>query len=531
MIFTLHRYIFRELFRVFLLTVIALTLALSTGLMFRPIEEYGVGPGQMLRLLGYFLPITLTFVLPMAALFAGALVYGRFAYDRELDACRASGISMLALVYPGMLLAILVAIATLMMSFYVAPNFVHRAERAVKANARQIIFRNLQRKGYYELNADGNRYVMYADGTEPAENTLRGVIIVKQRKGRIADLVTARAARIDIDTHSRYYDVNIQAFDTREFDEYRQADIGRTEISSRVPSLLEDNIRFQTIDRIKEIRADPLTFQPLRQRALDARAQLLIELLAQDIRRVMLQTQDYYEMVGPDRVVLLSAATVTVDPGKPWRLKLDGPIRLLELDPTRQKLVCEWNSNQGTIYFEESRFGGTLSLVLQQPAWDRGGGVRNIADRHVIKELVVPPHLASMVPEADLLNVLRNCDRLVEAPEDRLLAMRNDLDYRIRRTMSEIYAETHSKLVLGMGCIPLILTGIALGIVLRGGHLLSAFGASSIPAGALIVCIVAGKDLIKNPSTPVSTGILVMWVGLAVLSVLTLLIYRKITRV
>ena len=101
---------------------------------------------------------------------------------------------------------------------------------------------------------------------------------------------------------------------------------------------------------------------------------------------------------------------------------------------------------------------------------------------------------------------------------------------RIRATRRQIFGETHSKLVFGLGCIPLILTGIALGIILRGGHLLSAFGASSIPAGALIICIVAGKDLVKNPSTPASTGIFVMWTGLAILVVLTLFVYRKVTR-
>ncbi len=67
MVFTIHRYIFRELLRVFVLATIALTLILSLGSMLRPIQEYGVGPEQIIHLLGYFLPITLTFVLPMAA--------------------------------------------------------------------------------------------------------------------------------------------------------------------------------------------------------------------------------------------------------------------------------------------------------------------------------------------------------------------------------------------------------------------------------------------------------------------------------
>src|SRR4030042_2450682 len=101
MVFTLHRYIFRELLKVFTVAVGALTLILSLGSILRPVQEYGVGPEQVLSLMGYFLPITLTFVLPMAALFASALVYGRFASDNELGARRATGMSMLTLGSPG----------------------------------------------------------------------------------------------------------------------------------------------------------------------------------------------------------------------------------------------------------------------------------------------------------------------------------------------------------------------------------------------------------------------------------------------
>ena len=153
MVFTLHRYIFREVFKVFILATVALTLMMSLGSILRPVQEYGVGPGQVIDLMIYFLPITLTFVLPMAALFATTLVYGRLANDNELDACRASGISLLLLVYPGLILAIIVATANLLLSFYVMPAFVHRAENSLKNDARQILFRNIQRKGYYSLPA------------------------------------------------------------------------------------------------------------------------------------------------------------------------------------------------------------------------------------------------------------------------------------------------------------------------------------------------------------------------------------------
>ena len=168
MAFTIRRDIFLELFKVFISTTIAMTIMLSFGSLLRPIQEHGVGPEQAVHLIGYFIPITLTFVLPMAALFASALVYGRFASDNELDACKASGIGISTLVYPGLCLAVMVAITTLILSFHVVPAFVQRAEKSIKDNVKQILFRSIQRKGFYSM--PGAPYRIYADNVIESEN-------------------------------------------------------------------------------------------------------------------------------------------------------------------------------------------------------------------------------------------------------------------------------------------------------------------------------------------------------------------------
>ena len=111
-----------------------------------------------------------------------------------------------------------------------------------------------------------------------------------------------------------------------------------------------------------------------------------------------------------------------------------------------------------------------------------------------------------------------------------LRKLQNELDEKIRTTLAQIEAETHSRLVFGIGCVSMIMIGIGLGIILKGGHLLSAFGASCVPAAMLIVCIMAGKNIAKNLGSQAISGALLMWVGLVFLPLFALVIYHKLLK-
>jgi hypothetical protein len=349
MVFTIHRYIFRELLRVFVLAAVGLTLILSLGSMLRPIQEYGVGPGQIVHLLGYFLPITLTFVLPMAALFAAALIYGRFAGDNELDACRASGISLMTLVYPGLCLAIVVAITTLVLSFHVVPAFVHRAEKSIKANAKQILFRNVQRKGYYTL--PGGRFRIYADQARPADDMLTGVIIIESKMLDITKLITAKAAKIQFaDIGKSFNKVTIVAQEAYQIDDHGQVYSRQLPVSGRFESLLADSIKFQKMGQIKKIKVDMMHFNPVRKLALEIRAQLAAELLAGAVAETIAGDGDgYYRLVGEDRIVMFSAGRCAAKPkegNEPPTIELSGTVKLSEYDKVHQQLILRWKSRR-----------------------------------------------------------------------------------------------------------------------------------------------------------------------------------------
>ncbi|HOK65287.1 MAG TPA: LptF/LptG family permease [Anaerohalosphaeraceae bacterium] len=535
MFFLLHRYLMKELLRVFFLATVALTLMLSAGLLVPMIKEYGVSPRQMLSLIGDFCPITLTFVIPMGALFSAAITYGRFAADRELDACRASGIAFRTLIQPGFSLALAAALANLLLSFHITPAFVHRSEYRVRADAKQILFRNIQRKGYWDI--PGGRYKIYAEQAVPADNLLLDVVILDIQKNKPPRMITARQAIVDIETRREHHSVTVITEDTIRFDENQPVRVGTIGVSRRVPPLLADKIKFQKIEQLKQIQADKLQFGPIYDLALTVRAQTILERLAEEGRQTLKKPQEYIRFRSADggREYLLRAGGLEVNQER--RIDLTGPVRLLEILPYRNNEVyCRYESDRGQITLEDDRIDRGLELILETPQWQLGGGVKGTALQKAIPELPIPEAILEGLQREKLLGTLTKTDSSgtglgVSKPSRILQALQTQLREQLVQVDNQLTSEIHSRLVLGLGCIPLIVTGICLGILFRGGHILSAFGASTIPGALLIVFILSGKQLTKNPAAGPEVGIAVMWGGLVLLTMLAWILYRKISRV
>jgi len=496
------------------------------------VQEYGVGPRQVLYLLGYFLPITLTFVLPMAALFAAALVYGRFASDNELDACKASGISLLTLVNPGLALAVIVAIANLFLSFDVTPAFVHGAERSLKADAKQILFRNIQRRGYYKLPVGG--YLIYADYADFQRDTLWGVIVTEVKNGRIEEITAVNTAKVRFIRQGGFNQVQIAA--------YKPSQIGTEDevwfhsedwvvFTIEFGSLLGDEIKFKKVDEMKRIQADLMRFDPVAKLARETFAQLTAELLAQDIVGSMSdKTNGLYKLHSAEKLIEFTASECVA--GDERNVKLSGEVAVVEYDATSKERLCTLRCKDASLHIEGDELAPTLTMDMSNAREEGSGFVRM---RHIIRGLIPPANLATVTRQfktedgslkaQELTSAL---SALQKAPGARLDSLQNKLQKKVQRTLAEIESEIHSRLVFAAGCVPMILIGIGLGIIKRGGHLLSAFAASCVPAAVLIVCIISGKHITENLGSAGVSGIVLMWVGLVFLCVVAAVIYRKL---
>src|SRR4051794_20026977 len=182
---TLFWYIFRDLLRIFFLTSGALAGIMSFGGLMRPLTEHGLSVGQVARMLSYFMPAMTTYSLPIAALFATTMVYGRLAADNEITACRAAGISHLAVAYPALILGILIALLSLVSLCVVVPNFMLRAEKVVFSNVAQIVANDIARNHQIKLaQGGGDSITIFAQAAsvvppDPARPKDQAVVLVE----------------------------------------------------------------------------------------------------------------------------------------------------------------------------------------------------------------------------------------------------------------------------------------------------------------------------------------------------------------
>jgi hypothetical protein len=329
-------------------------------------------------------------------------------------------------------------------------------------------------------------------------------------------------------------------------------------VTTEFASLLGDDIKFKKLDEMKRIRdVDLMLFDPIARQALRTYAQLTAEVLAEDIRSKTAgaatsgeeRTEGVegagglYVLHSGQKFVEFTAGRCSVSSGKEEEIELAGGVTVAEYDAVIQsdavhkRPLRTYRCQRALIRVEQEELSQTLTLELRSPTWQTTGGREETAYTWIrIRGLVLPSSVEAVTRRFRRETGLRaralawQSANLQIEPSQKLTRLQKRLEREIRKTLADIEAETHSRLVFGIGCISMIAIGIGLGIVFKGGHLLSAFGASCIPAAVLIVCIMMGRNIATNLGSQAVSGTLLMWSGLVFLTLMAVVLYHRLLR-
>jgi lipopolysaccharide export LptBFGC system permease protein LptF len=294
---TLFWYMFRELMRVFIMAIGALAGIMSFAGLLRPLTENGLDMGQVSKMLTYMSPAMSTYSLPVAALFATTMVYGRFAADNELTAMRAGGIGYISLrrfsvVLPAVVLGLITALISLLLLCFVVPIYSLKVEEVIYSNIARLIATKIERNHEIDFPSEsGGTVNVFAqsaqlitpDPNKPLEQAVEliGPAIVKDAPPDLdhPDVKTpqafwmARSAALTIQRHGpgpgESASLLVHLYDGVKFP--RQFANGGVQVGVAettfgpidIPSPIDENVKFMPVGRLDQLLFDPSQSQKI----------------------------------------------------------------------------------------------------------------------------------------------------------------------------------------------------------------------------------------------------------------------------
>lgn len=554
---TLHAYVLRELLKTFGLALAGLTILFTMGGgIFNVMHSEGVTTADLMRFLPLLIPIIITLTMPLAALFAATMVYGRLTADNELLACRAAGINVHRLFLSVILLSLFVAAFTLVFGNFVIPDSMQRIERFARANLRDIAAQKLIQQGFIRVARFRGEFFLTAEhvetrfaredlearGFDPelAYMSLRAPTFLQlAENGEIIRFATAAWGMCAFDTRSTPITVTLHLNDAREYQPPKRIVSIQSQKIGPIQVPLPFKLRTSWADLRSLIawRAAPWKADKLRLKVNE----FLVHVAIQRFYKSTV------EQISSGRTVVLgdergrryeiSADRAEQDAKRGGRARLtDARVRMFRPDEPKP-----------TLYF-----AGRVELIARPlgPGEDSESDkilieirLLRTADQHVYEDnprsadygtpyskgtmsidgVSFPDGIFRGLQDVTPANVIDPCVPL--ALPEALEARRAGLQASAEKLRRKVAATIHFRLGLSASVLVTLLMGAVLGVIFRGAAPLSAFGLAFVPVVIVVIFMVMGRQLGENPGSQ-TAGAIVTWGGLLALLLADVLLVR-----
>jgi len=193
---TLRRYMMRELGSAFMTGLGVFTFILLVSRMLELVDlvmARGVPGYRVAQIFAYVLPGFLEITFPMALLLAVVVVFGRLASDGELVAMRTAGLSLYQMVGPVLRFALIIAVATFLLSSWARPWANNAIKETLLEVARERATAALRPKMF---NNDFSGLVVYVDRIDQENGVMEGVMVADERDSYRRTSMMARRGRV-----------------------------------------------------------------------------------------------------------------------------------------------------------------------------------------------------------------------------------------------------------------------------------------------------------------------------------------------
>jgi lipopolysaccharide export system permease protein len=193
----LHRTIFLELARIFVLSLLGITGILVMAGLVAEATQQGLSPTQILMVIPLLIPSTLPYTIPTTTLFATCLVYGRLAHDNEILAIKSAGVNILYVIWPGIFLGMLMSCVTLAMYIDLIPYTHYMLRARVLKDVEDYMYTLLKKDGY--IKQSGLNYSIFVRNVQ--DKRLIDPVFKRQTPtGEYDVIATAREAYLHVET-------------------------------------------------------------------------------------------------------------------------------------------------------------------------------------------------------------------------------------------------------------------------------------------------------------------------------------------